>query len=336
MPRVDDKSSRLTRITLAVLEAAAARGVDPAELRRAAGVDEELPDDRMARIEPSVDDAIWTQAASLSRDPAFGLRFAEYVSPSTYGLLGFLVTTAPTLGEALRLLRDYYPLASTDGLFRLELAEKEMAIIVAPRPSRVWPPLLAEGVLGIYLRLVRWPAGADFNPLRVWFRHTRAESTDAAAEYFRAPIHYGQPDNAVFIPRGVLDLPMPKARPDVCRFLELQAKQELPQARPDDALLERLESLLSSSMSDGRLSLAAAARRMKVSPRSLQRELALRQTSYRDVQQRVALEHARTLMLSTPLRVEEVAERVGFSSAKALRRAFVRWTGAPPTRYRRA
>jgi AraC-like DNA-binding protein len=333
---VDRTSSRLANITRAVLEAAVQRGVDPAELARVAGLEEELTGDRTARIAPALDEAVWTTAAALSREPGFGLSFAQAVSPSTYGLLGFLVTTAPTLGEALRLLRDYYPLASTDGLFRLEHSSTETAIIVTPRGSRTWPPLLAEAVLAIYLRLVRWPMGADFQPLRVWFRHPRAQAAQAVFDHFKAPIHFEQPDNALFVPSEILDRPMPKGRPDVCQFLEAQAKKELPHTRPDDPVLEKLESLLSSSMPQGRMSLSAAARRMKMSARSLQRELATRNTSFRDVTQRVALEHARTLMLSTPLRVEEVAERVGFSSAKALRRAFVRWAGAPPTRYRRA
>ncbi|MFM7783740.1 MAG: helix-turn-helix domain-containing protein [Gammaproteobacteria bacterium] len=53
----------------------------------------------------------------------------------------------------------------------------------------------------------------------------------------------------------------------------------------------------------------------------------------RRVQQQFAQE---LLLLSGGLKVEVVAERLGFSDARAFRRAFLAWTGKTPDAWRRA
>ena len=44
---------------------------------------------------------------------------------------------------------------------------------------------------------------------------------------------------------------------------------------------------------------------------------------------------ASSLLATTPLRVTEVAERVGYTSEAALSRAFKRWAGVAPVEFRR-
>ena len=49
------------------------------------------------------------------------------------------------------------------------------------------------------------------------------------------------------------------------------------------------------------------------------------------MRRRVAIE----LLENTNLLIDQVAKRVGFADATSFRKAFVKWTGHPPTYYRR-
>lgn len=80
-------------------------------------------------------------------------------------------------------------------------------------------------------------------------------------------------------------------------------------------------------------SLASAARRLGLAPRTLQRRLKVEGTNYRRVMDEVRLSLALQL-LSSPLSIGEAAQHLGFSEPSPFFRAFRRWAGATPGRSR--
>jgi AraC-like DNA-binding protein len=73
---------------------------------------------------------------------------------------------------------------------------------------------------------------------------------------------------------------------------------------------------------------------MNLSERSLRRRLAGESTSYRQILDQVRETLARAYLSDTDLRVEDIAERLGYSDAANFSHAFRRWTGTAPGRYR--
>ncbi len=76
------------------------------------------------------------------------------------------------------------------------------------------------------------------------------------------------------------------------------------------------------------------AARLATSPRTVQRRLTDLDTSWRDEVDQVRRARAMDLLRDTELTVQAVAARVGYSDARALRRAFVQWTGRSPGSFR--
>ncbi|MEU7141045.1 helix-turn-helix domain-containing protein [Nocardia sp. NPDC046473] len=76
------------------------------------------------------------------------------------------------------------------------------------------------------------------------------------------------------------------------------------------------------------------ARRLAISPRTLQRRLQELDTTWRMEVESVRYEQALDLLRDTDLPVRSVAARLGDADTRALRRAFRRWTSQTPDAFR--
>ena len=79
---------------------------------------------------------------------------------------------------------------------------------------------------------------------------------------------------------------------------------------------------------------AVVARRLGMSQRSLQRGLEAEQTTFRAVQDSVLWELVQALLSNPALKLDAVARSVGFGDQAAFSKAFRRWKGCTPARYR--
>jgi AraC-like DNA-binding protein len=82
--------------------------------------------------------------------------------------------------------------------------------------------------------------------------------------------------------------------------------------------------------------LSQAARKLAVTPRTLQRRLTAEGLNFRRVLDGVRFSHAVALLKEPGSSVEAVAVQVGFSESSAFSRAFKRWTRSAPRQFVRA
>jgi AraC-like DNA-binding protein len=77
------------------------------------------------------------------------------------------------------------------------------------------------------------------------------------------------------------------------------------------------------------------ARRLRVSPRQLQRRLAEEGTSFRELRHALRRSLATSYLEDDRLAIAEVAFLLGFSGSSSFHHAFKRWTGKTPAAFRR-
>ncbi|MCW5892609.1 MAG: helix-turn-helix domain-containing protein [bacterium] len=109
--------------------------------------------------------------------------------------------------------------------------------------------------------------------------------------------------------------------------------EESPASRFADLVGQAIESL---SAGGAWPSIAAVARALGLSVRTLQRWLAGDGQSFDDLIERSRLQSARDLLEHTDARVLDIALDLGYSDHAHFTRAFRRWTGVSPLEYRRA
>lgn len=135
-------------------------------------------------------------------------------------------------------------------------------------------------------------------------------------------------------PTSVLDHPLPThheptraAAIDTCRRL-----LGLDHTRQD--VIVAVETLLSRNLRHPP-TMAETARHLRVTERTLRRHLTAAGERYSTIRDRVREQRATVLLQESTLTIEAIAHETGFSEARELRRAYLRWTGHPPSTTRR-
>jgi AraC-like DNA-binding protein len=98
----------------------------------------------------------------------------------------------------------------------------------------------------------------------------------------------------------------------------------------------RVRGVIIEGLSVGRVSKAVVARRLNMSPRTLQHRLTLHDTSFHDLAEETRQTLARAYLEDRSLTLTEIAYLLGFSNESNFSRAYKRWTGQPPGAVRRA
>ena len=97
--------------------------------------------------------------------------------------------------------------------------------------------------------------------------------------------------------------------------------------------LDVLTTLIAELLPTGQPNLEKAAQFLTISPRTLQRRLAENDLTFSQVIDEVRFVTARQLILKNT-KLSEIAIQLGYADAGSFTRAFERWTGMSPQKYR--
>jgi AraC-like DNA-binding protein len=245
-------------------------------------------------------------------------------------VVGYLVRASTTLGEALVRAQQFHRLVKDRGRLELVVSPAAAIVIDAPEVDRaIWPRAIAELSIANYVHLARTWTGRRLVPREVRFQHARPHDTRELDRFFGCKLRFDQRDNALVMSREMLDLPFTTSEPELGAYLESAATTRLTQL-PAPSLLDEVRAAITDELCRGDVDIDRIARRVGVPPRSLQRRLRDEGTSYRELVD--AIRHQRALdLIERGLSFGDIAEHLGFSEARAFRRAFRRWTGLVPS-----
>ena len=271
----------------------------------------------------------------LGDAPGLGARAGSRITLGMAGLWGFAMLNSGTTREAIdiALHYGYGHLSFVFARPTVDLRGNELHIVLdtSELPADV-RAFLIERDLAAHVTLIPQLLGAGVR--------TRIETT-LGADRARAlaailpshDVHAGCSRDSVAMPVGVLDRPLPMADP----FALARWKQQC-----DDLLARHATSPSGSGLigavraailrEPGRPpSLDEVAHSLNVSARTLRRQLAQAETSFRaivgDVRRTAADE-----LLDRGETVSNVATRLGYADAPTFIRAYRRWTGRTPAR----
>jgi|CXWL01.1.fsa_nt_gi AraC-like DNA-binding protein len=173
-----------------------------------------------------------------------------------------------------------------------------------------------------------------FRLLEVRLTHEEMGEPGETARVFGCPVRFGCPTNTLRFPRSTLDGTAAGASPAIAEQIQkfTAAVFDRVTARGvRERVADELRTLLLAGVPANR---AAVARRLHMSERTLQRQLQQEVVGFQGILDGIRLELSQALLSDRALKVETIAHSVGFAEVASFSRAFARWSGDTPTRYR--
>ena len=275
------------------------------------------------------------------REPLPGLRVASDLGIGGLGFLAFIMETSGSLEQALAAAAQYQKLHTTSVEVRFRQTEDGVDIIISPLfVSTDVCDEVCDTYLGMLARFVQQCTDhARDAILSVSFAHpapSQARERKRFDDLFMCPIYFGARDSHIRLSQAALNRPLVTADPSLQAALEQQATEKLRAFENDGhSAHTRMHRELRNLRAEGRASKENLAATLAVSPRTLQRRLALLGSSYRQLLHEVRMAAARDYLESTVLPMSTIAERLGFNDPQSFSRWFVEQTGNPPSQFRR-
>ncbi len=310
------------------------RGVDKTTLLACIHVDQRVLDDADARLPVTVFYHVLEVATEMSADPYLALDFITERGLASFDAVGYLALSCKTFGEALeRFCHHHTRLFQNEG-FSLQLRDDHVSIVNQPwGPDRPGRALYVEMCALACLRS-RLRNGQEMFKIPMFrLEHQQRPGTtleEYERRFGRVP-QFGAPRSEWNLPRMVWDFPLPNPNADLVEFFEDYLSHV---ARPRPAGLSILvQQALERHMEQDAATLKGVAKRLHLSVRSLQRHLADEGRSFEEIVREVRLRLS-VVHLDAGLSISDISYRLGYSSESAFHRAFVRWTGTTPARWR--
>lgn len=315
------------------LQLAEERGFSADELVADLGFDAELLSHAEARIGLMDYGRLCLLVMHRCQEPGLGFEFGLRTNVTVHGFYGFGVMSQATVREAFEFAARFAPLRTPGWSLRLLETEQEARLIAEEN--------VPFGKLRQYAQEMMLSSHAN-SYLPLLNVADKAELLFDCAEpaYFSKyasrlpPCRFNAGEIAISIPTAALERPIPTANAVTARLVGRHCEAEMTQLGLAEDWLSRVRSLLNRAARHYP-SQDELARLMSMSTRSFRRKLKSHQVNYRALIDETRKREAIRLLEDPGRSLEEVAERVGFSSPSNLSRAFIRWTGIPPGQFRR-
>lgn len=320
--------------TLAMVRAAGARGIDTAPLLAEAGLTAGSIEDPDARIPAPTVLALWERLREATGDPALQLVAPVSLPFGAYRVIDYLVGASATVGDGTDCFARFFGLIAEGVSLVTEEHGDGFALRLSRADGAPVPGFYADYLFSAYVSRVRMRIRPALRVAAVELRQSEPAWGQRHREVFDAPVRFGAEEDRLLFDAEEWSAPMDTADEALATLLEEHARMlagRLPRTTP--GFRTDVEEAIAASLPGG-ASEDDVARRLHVSVRTLQRKLRQEGTSFREVAEDVFAHVARTWLAKPDVSIAEVAFLLGFSDPSSFTRAFRRWTGEAPGRWR--
>lgn len=305
----------------AILQAAHRRGITlPEAITR-----EVVPGQR---VPLAVQDQLWEEYCRQAGDPLAGLDIGLGLQVGHLDSAGMLLVSCDTLRDGLQALVEYAPVVGDGGEFSLSEDGDDVLLCYQPE-YQVRVAERVEAVMASLVRLAGWATGEAFRPDTLLFAHEPMADESVYGERLGMAVVFGAGQNCLRFPRDQGQLPLIQANSALRDHLRQLADHTL-EALGHQSLSGQVSQLVRQHPGWGKERVASA---LHMSGRHLTRLLAEEGLSFKVLRER-ELHRLAVGSLRSGESVAAVSERLGFSEEAAFARAFRRWEGVSPSRYR--
>lgn len=319
-----------------LVKIAVTKGASADELARRSGIALADLDDQDNRIPIQSYITLMRAAKELTGDPALALHYGEEVDLSELSITGLIMNASETMGDAFVQMNRFGRLAiEYDGggdRFQMK-ADKRGPWLVDARANPNDFPELTEVTFG---RMVCAPR--RFLPTQhVLEVHVTHAAPAYRAEYeriFQCPVVFDAEWNALRMHPETSSFRVALQPRYVFGVLSERAEQLLKELEQARTTRGRVEAMLMPILHTGDIGMDAIATKMALSRQTLFRRLKAEDATFEKVLDDLRHRLSKHYLADRKASVNETGYLVGFSDPAAFSRAFKRWTGKSPRKFR--
>jgi AraC-like DNA-binding protein len=276
-------------------------------------------------------------AIRLSSEPHLPYRIGTSIHVSTYGMYGFAILCCPDFRSAMAFAARYHSLAAP--LATIEFSEEKgfgswtiepnMQATIDPQVYR----FITEMQIGIHISLMRDVMGAAFAPDQISLAYPETDDFGLSADLIGCRVRFASELNKIVFRSSWLDQPARLGNKTTYPMIVAICDGLLNELKLRVGIAGEIRALLLRDITNPP-TLAAIAKMLDMSDRTLRRQLREQGISFRGLLDELRMQIALKYLRTTRLANEDIALALGFSDAANFRRAFRRWTNKSPSEIR--
>ncbi|MDX2212645.1 MAG: AraC family transcriptional regulator [Oculatellaceae cyanobacterium bins.114] len=322
-----------------IVHYAAAQGIEVDSLCHAIGIDPQLLETPDSHITGEPLRSLWRELVQRTGDHDVGLHIGEHFNLAAIGLLGYVLFNCPTFEQVLEKLSRYLSLFSQGINLQVSVVNQQVwcdctvvnhlknYLIEEPRHP-------IESTFSALLTAAKTLTGQPLSPEVVWFQHPRPTTISEHQRIFQSPILFAQSTNRLVFNISCLKWSILSANASLLFVFEQHAEVMMRELSQTDTYSSQVVRSLIQGLKGEVPTIEAIARELTMSVRNLQRGLQAEGTSYQRLLEETRKELAIQYLKKPDVVIHDVAFLLGFSEPSAFHRAFKRWTGETPRKYR--
>jgi AraC-like DNA-binding protein len=310
------------------------RGASPADALAGTGMTwkQLLHEKRLLPFAPAR--ALVLSAKRMTECDTLGLEFGHSVEIAAHGLAGTAIATSPDLSQALEAAMRYRPLRGRAVEFGLRYDTCFLVLRVHESfDFQDMRTFVLEAQVAMLSRMMVSITGEQLVGIEYHFPYAPPTWAGEYSRWFGDKVHFRAPHMEVRVPKALLSLPNLMSDEQTRAAVIVSAERELALRQGGSDFVAQIRRRLSEQQGCYP-SVRAMAHEFSMSPRTLLRKLKQDGVTYQELLDEARKEAAEWYLLKTHLRVEGIAERLGYVDASGFNRAFRRWFGKSPGTFR--
>ncbi|CAA0090232.1 putative HTH-type transcriptional regulator [Zhongshania aliphaticivorans] len=274
--------------------------------------------------------------ASVMLDDSFlGAHAGADSSPTAWGMVSYIGMSAPNSRAAFDSVAQFSRLLIDHGDVMFSELGSDLTQLVWVVPER--KPVsrhLAEFFFTSLYRANKAILNRWCNQREVCFSHAGPEDISEIERILEAPVKYNCSANYVEFDSHFLDRPTRFPHTGIYNSLVQTARAELAKLQMEDRIVKDVIASVLRHLPSGVPKLDNVAAELGLAPRTLQRRLNNTDVNFKSLVDDARKQRSRQLVGESDMALLDISAELGFSDQSSFQKAFKRWFGLAPGRYR--
>lgn len=309
-----------------------AHGRDPAEVLAEAGLSPSLLSDPNNRLSFLARCRLFDACCRTLACRHVGVLLGEQVELWHLGLVGLMLRCSSNVREALGHLVRYQGFLTQMSVLRIEEGSYSTLFRYREPLAATGSDQVGDAILAGLCSLMRSLCGADWSPIQAYFAHPEPTELTSFRKHFKCPLVFSGNEYALSFPSRYLSKPLANVEPGLIGVIQGHVENGL--FSPQACFVSQVYASIETSLRSGEASSATVAALMGVPVRTMSRRLDRQGRSFQKMLDEVRYRDASRMLEDPRLKVDQIAEFLGYQDAASFTRAFRRWSGKTPFEWR--